>query len=301
MTAQAITVPNQRINAPRQDVSRAVPFEVTSFTDIPTGYRFEGYAMMWDMPARINSWEGEFDETIKRSAPRKSIKERTPVMQFDHGRHPRFGSIPLGNFVDIREDAQGLRTIGELHRDEFWSPLHEALRSGSIKGMSFRFDVVKEKWGVNGEGIQTRDLVEIKIMEMGPVVFPAYNETTASIRSRESIYLLDLNDPSTLHSAPAPVESTRSDDDSDNHSDAPGSHAAPIDSDHSDDPAPVDTSDNLVATRAHDPIVVEPEADAEVPQEDDHSEERAAAAAVEERDLLAGVFDAVDKRFQPLI
>jgi len=280
------------MSAPRNDVTRAVPFEVTKFTDIATGYRFEGYSMMWDKPTRINSWEGEFDEQIKRSAPRKSIRERTPVMQFDHGRHPMFGSIPIGNFVEIREDEAGLFTVGELHRDPMWGPLHEALRSGSIKGMSFRFDVIKERWGTGPDGIATRDLVEIRISEMGPVVFPAYSETTAAIRDRAEVYLRDLSVGGIVTPAEEPVDES---EDSRDHSDASGSPAAPIETDHPDIEQ-ADPSENLLVT-------ARPGAEAGGPPEDDgpSSERTAESTAAAERRQLAEVFDALDKRFIPLI
>lgn len=172
------------------------------------GRSFDGYAAVFDSVTRINSWEGRFDERIAKGAFRKSIKERMPVLQFDHGRHPYIGSMPIGAIRGLKEDTKGLHVDARLHADPFFGPLREAIASTSIHGMSFRFEVVKEDWHYKGKRITDPDevmrliygrydddddddevimrtLKELKVPELGPVVFPAYSDTTASVRSLE--------------------------------------------------------------------------------------------------------------------
>jgi HK97 family phage prohead protease len=110
------------------------------------GNTLEGYAAVFDSPTRIDSWEGTFDETIARGAFKKSIRENTPVLQFDHGRHPMVGSIPLGALDTVREDAQGLYVKAALHDNWLVQPVRDAIASQAIDGMSFRFQVVKDEW-----------------------------------------------------------------------------------------------------------------------------------------------------------
>lgn len=169
------------------------------------GRTFDGYAAVFDTVTRINSWEGRFDEKIAKGAFRKSIRERMPVLQFDHGHHPYFGSMPIGAIRKLNEDDKGLHVDARLHADPFFGPLREAISSKSIHGMSFRFEVMKEDWHYKGKRITdpdevmrliygryddedddevvVRTLKELKVPELGPVVFPAYAETTASVRS----------------------------------------------------------------------------------------------------------------------
>ena len=193
---------------------RSVPFEQRAGADDGDGLTLDGYGAVFGSPTRIDSWEGVFDEEIARGAFKKSLQERTPVLQFDHGRHPMVGSIPLGSFDTLREDENGLHVVARLHDNWLVQPVRDAIKSEAIPGMSFRFSVVKDEWRdtagklVKGDDVQrllwssnssdpasilTRTLREVKLYEVGPVVFPAYADTSVGVRSRE---ILDaLTDP----------------------------------------------------------------------------------------------------------
>lgn len=194
---------------------RSVPFEIRDAgEDGGDGLTLDGYGAVFGTPTRIDSWEGTFDEDIARGAFKKSLSERTPVLQFDHGRHPMVGSIPLGSFESLSEDADGLHVVARLHDNWLVQPVRDAIRSKAIPGMSFRFSVVKDEWRTAaGEplvgqqidralmaadpadptSIPKRTLREVKLYEVGPVVFPAYAETSVGVRSRD---LLDaFKDP----------------------------------------------------------------------------------------------------------
>lgn len=187
------------------DLLRSVPFEVTrADADNGDGLTMEGYAAVYNTPTRIDSWEGTFDEQIKRGAFKKTIQERTPVLQFDHGAHPLIGSIPIGSITDLREDARGLKVAARLSDNWLIQPIRDAIASGSVDGMSFRFQVVREEWRTSDGDLITdpyeimdrlynadpdepplqRTLIEVRMAELGPVVFPAYKETTVGVRAR---------------------------------------------------------------------------------------------------------------------
>jgi HK97 family phage prohead protease len=213
------------------------------------GRSFDGYAAVFDSLTRINSWEGRFDEKIAKGAFRKSVRERMPVLQFDHGRHPYIGSMPIGAIRTLKEDDKGLHVDARLHADPFFGPLREAIMSTSIHGMSFRFEVVKEEWHYKGKRISdpdevmrliygrypdddddedeviVRTLKELKVPELGPVVFPAYPDTTASVRSMEMARAME-EDPALQGQVRASiaramnVKSTRDDPEVENAQDA---------------------------------------------------------------------------------
>jgi HK97 family phage prohead protease len=138
---------------------------------------------VFDSPTRIDSWEGRFDESIARGAFSKSIRERTPVLQFDHGQHPKIGSLPIGKIESLDEDGHGLHVKARLFDDPETGLLRQAIAAGAIDGMSFRFSVVKDEW--TDDDVPKRTLREVKVMELGPVVFPAYADTTASLRAHQ--------------------------------------------------------------------------------------------------------------------
>lgn len=173
------------MDAPRE-CRRVVPFEVTRSDEDGDGLTLEGYAAVFDSSTLIDSWEGTFTESIQRGAFAKTISERTPVLQFDHGTHPLIGSIPLGVIRTIREDDHGLFVRARLSDNWLIEPVRDAIRDGAVNGMSFRFRVIQDRWNHEDEPPH-RTLVEVSAPELGPVVFPAYEDTDAGVRKDGAI------------------------------------------------------------------------------------------------------------------
>jgi HK97 family phage prohead protease len=114
--------------------------------DTGNGLTLSGYAAVFNTPTRIDGWEGTFDETILPGAFKKTLRENTPVMQFDHGQHPLIGSIPIGTYDSLSEDSTGLAVEGQLSDNWLIQPVRDAIASGAVNGMSFRFQVVRDTW-----------------------------------------------------------------------------------------------------------------------------------------------------------
>ncbi|MEU2181238.1 HK97 family phage prohead protease [Streptomyces thermolilacinus] len=187
-----------------RDLERSAPFSFqrTDGDEPGDGRSLSGYAAVFGQDTEIDSWEGHFVETIRKGAFRKTIRESVPVMQFDHGRHPLIGSLPIGQITDLREDDQGLYVEARVTDNWLMQPVRDAIAEGSVNGMSFRFEVVREEWrDVNGKlvrpeevldllwmpgdrGPLRRELIEVRMRELGPVVFPAYAGTSVSVRAR---------------------------------------------------------------------------------------------------------------------
>lgn len=192
---------------PREDLCRSAKFTLlrsdANADGEDDGLTFEGYGAVFNSPTRIDSWEGTFDEQLAPGAFRKSLRENTPKFQFDHGRSV-FGSLPCGVITDIHEDDRGLFVVARMSSSWYWEPLREAISSQAVDGMSFRFSVVNEEWRDNaGNKVKPEELngilyygeqpertpllrilKEVKCAEVGPVVWPAYDDTTAGLRSK---------------------------------------------------------------------------------------------------------------------
>ena len=149
---------------------------------------FHGYAAMFGEPTTIRSWEGEFVERIAPGAFAKSIAERGDRVKalFNHGFDPQIGDKPLGKIDVLREDDRGLYVEFGMDDTSYNRDLIASLRSGALDGMSFQFSVVKDDWDHESDDLPVRTLKEVKLYEVGPVTFPAYEATTAGVRSRES-------------------------------------------------------------------------------------------------------------------
>jgi HK97 family phage prohead protease len=140
----------------------------------------------------IHDRSGAFMEQIAPGAFKRTIGQRMPVLQFDHGAHPLIGSIPLGRITSIIEDSHGLRVKARLSDNWLVEPVRDAIRDGAVSGMSFRFRVVSDQWEQR-DGADYRTITEVELYEVGPVVFPAYEATTVGVRSRQTA--LALTDP----------------------------------------------------------------------------------------------------------
>lgn len=160
---------------------RSVDFESESSDD---GFTLEGYAAVFDSPTRVRSWEGDFTETIRRGAFARSLKERTPVLQYDHGKDARVGSVPIGSIEELREDRRGLYVRARLFDNATVEPVRQAIAGRAIRGMSFRFEVPEggDSWTRSGAA-EEREIRDADVHELGPVVFPAYDTTTVTVRS----------------------------------------------------------------------------------------------------------------------
>jgi HK97 family phage prohead protease len=179
---------------------RAAEFRATG--DTGDGRTLQGYAAVFNTPTRIMSWEGEFDEEIAPGAFKRTLRSGMPVLQFDHGRDQRTGSVPIGSIQQLNEDDQGLFVQGRLFDNDLVEPIRQAIEGGAITGMSFRFAVAEEKWtDAAGAKVNAGELDQLlwnpgdrgplkrtilrvdPLFELGPVVFPAYDSTSVGVRS----------------------------------------------------------------------------------------------------------------------
>lgn len=186
-------------------LNRDFPFELRA-ADTDDGLTLSGYAAVFSDVTRIyGERPHEFDEQIAPGAFAKSVNARERVvLQFEHGKHPFFGSLPLGRITDMREDEHGLFVEARLSDNWFVAPVRDAIRDGAISGMSFRFAVPEggDTWDRNAD-VPMRTITEVKLYELGPVTFPAYESTTVAVRS--ALSLLDDNDRAQLLGDLAPT------------------------------------------------------------------------------------------------
>lgn len=147
----------------------------------------EGYAAVFNEDTVINSWEGHFVERLVPGAFTKTLKDNASRVKvlFNHGFDPSIGDKPLGKPSVMEEDKRGLRVEVPLDDTSYNRDLLASLRSGALDGMSFRFSVVKEKWD-ESEELPVRTLKEVRLYEFGPVTFPAYEATSAGVRSQQA-------------------------------------------------------------------------------------------------------------------
>ena len=169
---------------------RSVPFEMRATGD---GRTLEGYAAVFNTPARIYERGQEFDEQIAPGAFHRTLNARSKVLlQFDHGQHGLIGSMPIGKITELREDDHGLYVEARLSGHLLGDIVRTAIEDEAITGMSFRFSVPEngDTWDRSGT-VPMRTLRTVHLYELGPVTSPAYDATSVGVRS----FLRHLPDP----------------------------------------------------------------------------------------------------------
>jgi phage head maturation protease len=151
-----------------------------------------------------NMWEGNFLERVAPSAFDGVDPSRVKVL-FDHGADPSVGSKPLGVLTDFRADGEvGQAYSADLFDAGYVNDLKPAIAAGTM-GASFRFSVPdggdewtkkpeRSEW--NPDGLPERTLTKLNLFEFGPVVFPAYADASAGLRSMTPEFYARLDDPS---------------------------------------------------------------------------------------------------------
>lgn len=169
-----------------EDFTRGFDFEMRSARG-GDGRTLEGYVAMFDARSRIPDRNGDFDEILRPGFADRSLKERgNPVMQFDHGRDPRVGTVPIGVYEVFDRDNKGYAVRGRLFDNPVVEPVRQAIEGRAIKGMSFRFTVKPkggDRWHRRSGDVDTREVLDADVHEAGPVVFPAYAQTSVSVRA----------------------------------------------------------------------------------------------------------------------
>lgn len=86
--------------------------------------------------------------------------------------------------LTLREDSVGL--VAEITPpDTAWGrDAIEAVRSGLVKHFSFGFTVKNDTWDFANPQQPIRTLNQVQLYEVSPVTFPAYPQTSASVRAQ---------------------------------------------------------------------------------------------------------------------
>jgi len=183
-------------SAPTHDLIRMVPVDASELRTEGDGRTLIGYPIVFNQPTMIRSWEGDFVETIAPGAVKKTLRENGANIKvlFNHGGDPQIGNKPLGKPRVQREDKKGLYVEVPLSETSYNADVSTLIRDGAIDGMSFRFSVIQETWNakpakskINPDGLPERVIKELRLMEYGPVTFPAYQATEIGMRGAEAV------------------------------------------------------------------------------------------------------------------
>ena len=121
---------------------------------------------------------GGWREIIERGAGKKTALEADARAFFNHNPDMILGRT-RADTLSLTEDSHGLWYSIQLGSQSYARDVEESVERGDVSGSSFMFDVVKREWDDDQE---TRRVKEFRLHEVGPVVWPAYQATSATVR-----------------------------------------------------------------------------------------------------------------------
>jgi Escherichia/Staphylococcus phage prohead protease len=149
--------------------------------------------------AKFDSWSkdlGQFKEKIQPGAFSRSIKQNADVKAlFNHAPDNVLGRTKSGTLV-LNEDANGLCFRCQLNpRSQYHRDLYESVKRGDISECSFAFTVPVggDLWTTGtdadtGKEIGLRTLVNVDLLDVSIVTYPAYDDTSVASRSEKFGY-----------------------------------------------------------------------------------------------------------------
>lgn len=206
---------------PRDGLVRALPGLALRAADPASASSDTGLGVLTGYFLRFNQWteinsyyEGKFLESIAPGAVKKTLQEGKDTIRclFQHGMDFQVGDKPLGP-QRSEEDGEGALYEVPLIDTSYNRDLAPGIDAG-LYGASFCFTVMREDFteepepsDYNPKGLPERVLREIRVIEFGPVTFPAYEAASAELesasnamRSMTDEYLADVlkRDPNTV-------------------------------------------------------------------------------------------------------
>lgn len=154
------------------------PVTVRAEGDVRT---LEGYAAVFGVETVIGDF---FREVIEAGAFRQAIKDADVRGLFNHDPNFVLGRTSAGT-MRLVEDKEGLRYVITPPDTSIGRDTMTLVERGDVTGSSFGFTVKTDEWTraeKPGE-LPLRTIKEVEwLRDVGPVTFPAYEETTVQAR-----------------------------------------------------------------------------------------------------------------------
>lgn len=154
-------------------------------TTASDGRSFSGHAAVFNLPTYIGASKTGFYEQIAPGAFARALKSGADVRSvINHDPNLLLGRTSSGT-LRLKEDTRGLHQETDLPDTSYARDLSELIRRGDVSGQSFQFTVADEAWSsMPGGHAQLRTIKAVdNLIDVGPVTYPAYADTTASVRS----------------------------------------------------------------------------------------------------------------------
>jgi HK97 family phage prohead protease len=156
-----------------------------------------GHAAVFNSPSNVlfDFERGPFVEVVAPGAFTRTLADGHNVFAlWSHDMAQPLGST-TGGKLSLREDETGLAF--DLDTARFNPAQLGAAADGELR-MSFGFSVREDDWSVGADGRPVRTLIDVDLFEVSPVINPAYEGSTAALRSYEKWEESKANAPNNI-------------------------------------------------------------------------------------------------------
>lgn len=121
-------------------------------------------------------------ERIMPGAFTRALEERQDVMGlFNHDKNQILGRVSAGT-MKLSDTKAGLVYEVTPPATTVGRDVLENVRVRNVTGSSFSFNVKEERW-TSKDGQEIREVLDVDLFDVGPVVFPAYEAATVEAAS----------------------------------------------------------------------------------------------------------------------
>jgi HK97 family phage prohead protease len=143
----------------------------------------EGYAALFDSPTDM----GYYQEVVRKGAFTKSLAAGADVrLLLNHNPYGLPLARTISGTLEVKEDSTGLFFRSELDpTDPDVQALTPKLRRKDVTQCSFAFVPLLTNWVFEAGKPDVRELLEVDICDVSIVTYPAYEDTSVVLRSRD--------------------------------------------------------------------------------------------------------------------
>lgn len=146
----------------------------------------EGYASVFE---KRSGNLGGFVEKVKRTAFNKTIREADVRALWNHDPQYVLGRTGAGT-LELSIDDSGLYYRSLLPNTSYAKDLAALMERRDVRESSFTFFKVQDDWDLTEEGYPQRSLIEVGLIDVAPVTFPAYPDATSGVAKRNALMSL---------------------------------------------------------------------------------------------------------------
>ena len=146
----------------------------------------EGYFAVFDSVCQITS---DMSESIAHGAFDNTISDDIRAL-INHDTTLVLGRTKTGT-LQLRTDSHGLWGHIDINpNDSDAMNLYNRVQRGDVDQCSFGFDIINEETEFREDGSIHWTIKEVKLYEVSPCTFPAYEETNIAARTKERAELI---------------------------------------------------------------------------------------------------------------